>query len=333
MTTRYSRQTLFQPIGEEGQERLAKASVVIVGMGALGTATATHFVRAGIGHVRLIDRDFVEWSNLQRQQLFDEEDARQLAPKAEAAKNKLEKINSTVTIESIITDVTASNVMEHVDGMDVIVDGTDNFSTRFLLNDVSVKYNLPFAYGGAVSSRSLAGFFIPGKTPCLRCMISGGDHGETCDTVGVISPAVAITAALQTTSVLQWLVHEELEQEGLTSFDAWTGRYHHLPFTAPKATCPTCQSHEYPSLNAREKTEAVLCGRDAIQLQYKSSFQLEEVAERLNPIADVTTTPFLVRAKISDQTTFVIFKDGRVLIQGVKEASTARSLYSRYLGN
>ncbi|NGP43557.1 thiazole biosynthesis adenylyltransferase ThiF [Bacillaceae bacterium SIJ1] len=330
---RYSRQTLFAPIGQEGQEKLLQSSVLIVGMGALGTATASHFVRAGVGHVRFVDRDFVEWSNLQRQQLFDEEDARQLLPKAQAAELKLKQINSSIHVEGIIADVSAENLPSFLEGMDVIVDGTDNFETRFLLNEASVKYGIPYAYGGVVSSRSLAAFFEPGKTPCLRCLISGGTSSETCDTAGVISPAVTLTTSWQAASTLKYLVDAKEERPGMMSCDIWTGQSHFFPYAKPKEQCPTCQKKQFPLLNGAERTTSVMCGRDSVQLHYEDAFQLDKVATQLSPFGEVKKTPFLVRAHLDDDITFVIFPDGRVLIQGTTDSARARSLYSRFIGN
>jgi molybdopterin-synthase adenylyltransferase len=200
---RYSRQTLFAPIGEEGQRKLLASSVLIVGMGALGTVLANHMVRAGVGHIRFVDRDFVEASNLQRQMLFAEEDALQSLPKAVAAERKLKEINSGIAIEGHVGDVTAANIGMYAEGVDLILDGTDNFRTRFVMNDYAFQAGIPFIYGGAVSSRGMQATFIPGKTPCLRCFIAeGSGSGETCDTVGVLASIIDIVASYQATEAI-----------------------------------------------------------------------------------------------------------------------------------
>lgn len=222
-SNRYSRQLLFQPIGETGQEKLQKSSVLVVGVGALGTVICNHLVRAGVGHIRIIDRDYVELSNLQRQMLFDEEDVAAGLPKSIAAKKKLEKVNSTANIEAIVGNVTAENVEELMDGIDVVLDGTDNLSTRFVLNDCCFKCDIPYAYGGVVSSRGMNAFFIPYKTPCLRCMVSpSANVGQTCDTVGVIAPAVDMVASNQVTETIKYLTgNSGAMRNTLRTFDIW----------------------------------------------------------------------------------------------------------------
>src|SRR5690625_2431969 len=203
---RYSKQTLFQPIGESGQERIENSTVLVVGVGALGTVICNHLVRAGVGRLRIIDRDYVEISNLQRQMLFDEEDVKKALPKAVAAKEKLGKINSNVTIEAITGNASVENIHELTDSADVVLDGTDNFATRYLLNDICYKRNIPYSYGGVVSSRGMTAFFVPNETPCMRCIIKeGSDSGQTCDTVGVISPAVDMVSLMQVTETLKYV--------------------------------------------------------------------------------------------------------------------------------
>ncbi|PWA13574.1 thiamine biosynthesis protein ThiF [Pueribacillus theae] len=335
MFERYSRQMLFAPIGSTGQEKLKKSKVLIVGMGALGTAAANHLVRSGVGFLRFVDRDYVELSNLQRQMLFDEDDVRESLPKAVAAERKLRKINSSISIEGIVADVTAANIEEFLVGIDLIVDGTDNFSTRFLLNDAAFKNNIPYVYGGVVSSRGMSALFIPEKTPCLRCFITEGDgSGETCDTVGVISPIVDIVSSYEVTEALKYLAedHHKL-RNGLISIDVWQNRTHVIPFGEAKQNCPTCQRKEYPALKIdHEEIATSLCGRETVQIKAKQSFLLNEWSNRLKPIADVKETPFLLRVQLKEGERLVLFPDGRVLVQGTEDIVRAKTLYARYIG-
>lgn len=333
--TRYSRQMLFSPIGEEGQQKLQNSSVLIVGMGALGTALANHFVRAGIGLVRFIDRDYVEKSNLQRQMLFDEEDVNQALPKAIAAKNKLSKVNSDIRLEAIIADASPKNIDELLDGIDIVVDGTDNFQTRFLLNDACYKKGIPFVYGGAVSSRGMSAIFVPNETPCLRCFISSGDQGgQTCDTIGVISPIVDIVASLQVVESLKYLVGDKKNRrDSLLTLDIWNNYRYDMKFGAQRNDCPTCRKNEYPALNLAEKDIiTVLCGRETVQIQAEQSFNLDVWAERLRPVAKIQKTPFLLKAELPEGERLVLFPDGRTLVQGTEDIVRAKTIYSRYIG-
>ncbi|WP_332632105.1 ThiF family adenylyltransferase [Halalkalibacter flavus] len=331
---RYSRQMRFSPIGEVGQKELTNKSVLIVGVGALGTVLANHLVRAGVGLVRLVDRDYVEMSNLQRQMLFDETDVNESLPKAVAAENKLKAINSSVKIEGIVTDVTAENLPQLLEGIDLVLDGTDNFRTRFLLNDMCFKLGLPFAYGGAVSARGMSALFIPGKTPCLRCFINPGEGtGQTCDTIGVISPVVDIVASYQVVEVLKYLVNDEQALRGtLRSFDLWKNHQFDLKMENSKKECPTCQKKEYPSLFEEEDHVTTLCGRETVQIQRNEPINLEVWAKKLEPVAEVKKTPFLLRVQLQEGERLVLFPDGRVLVQGTEDISRAKTLYSKYIG-
>ncbi|NEU30738.1 thiazole biosynthesis adenylyltransferase ThiF [bacterium LRH843] len=332
---RYSRQIRFQKIGESGQVTLGKKVVLIVGVGALGTVLANHLVRAGVGHVRIVDRDYVEMSNLQRQMLFDENDVKESLPKAIAAERKLRAINSDVIVEGIVADVTAATLPELAKGVDLILDGTDNFQTRFLVNDFCFKENIPFVYGGAVSSRGMTALFIPGKTPCLRCFISQGEGtGQTCDTVGVISPVVDIVASYQTVEAMKYLLHDEEALRGtLRSFDLWANHHVDIKLHAKKKDCPTCGLHQYPALREEEDQLTTLCGRETVQIRRKGQLDLAVWAERLEAVADVTKTPFLLRVQLEEGERIVLFPDGRVLVQGTEDMTRARSLYSKYIGN
>lgn len=334
--TRYSRQILFAPIGEAGQQKLAQSKILIVGVGALGTVLANHMVRSGVGHVRFVDRDFVEASNLQRQMLFDEQDVADSLPKAIAAERKLKKINSDVVVEGIIGDVTASNISEWAQGMDLILDGTDNFQTRFLMNDYCFQQGIPFIYGVAVSSRGMQATFIPDETPCLRCLIDDkGGTGETCDTSGVIAPVVDIVASYQAVEAIKILVGEKNKtRKGLLSFDIWNNDYQEIKWSKPKESCSSCQQREFPALQVNEDRHITsLCGRETIQITPRGGQQwnLEAWAKRLEKVGEIQKTPFLLRCQL-DTLKLVLFPDGRVLIQGTEEISVAKSLYAKYIG-
>ncbi|WP_059102541.1 ThiF family adenylyltransferase [Shouchella shacheensis] len=332
---RYSRQMLFSGIGEAGQELLAEKRVLIVGVGALGTVLANHMVRAGVGHVRLVDRDYVEASNLQRQMLFDEHDVQAVAPKAIAAKEKLEKVNSSIHIEALVEDVTTENIERLMEGVDLVLDGTDNFNTRFLLNDACFKWARPFGYGGAVSARGMNALFVPGETPCLRCFISSGNtQGETCDTVGVIAPIVDIVASYQSVEALKYFVEaKDKLTRSLKTVDIWHNHAYNLAFKEPKKDCPTCQMQEYPALRQEEEAATTLCGRETVQIRGNQRLDLKKWAKRLTQVADVHETPFLVRVLLSEGERLVLFADGRVLIQGTEDLTRARTLYSKYIGD
>lgn len=337
---RYSRQELFGGIGTEGQRKLGEKHVLIVGAGALGTGNAETLVRAGVGTVTIADRDYVDWSNLQRQQLFREEDARERLPKAIAAKRRLSEVNSEVDVRAIVGDVTPDNIESLVEGVDLILDATDNFEARFLINDISQKRKIPWIYGACVGSYGVSYAFLPGDTPCLSCMLSAfPPAGATCDTVGIIAPAVQMVVAYQTSEALKLLVgNEEALRRKLVSFDLWTNE--HASFNIDpmrKADCPSCGANPtYPYLQVAHNTRtAVLCGRDTVQIRppVPAKLNLTELAERLSrlPEAKVEGNPYLVACRIGEHR-LVIFEDGRVLVHGTKDVAEARSLYHRYVG-
>lgn len=333
---RYARQMLFNPIGEEGQSKLAKSSILIVGSGALGGVIANQLVRAGVGNIKIIDRDYVEISNLQRQFLFDEEDVKMSKPKAIAAKEKLVAINSDVNIEAIVGNVSSENIEELIEGVDVVLDGTDNFSTRFLLNDICFKRNIPYSYGGVVSSRGMTAFFIPEQTPCLRCVIKeGAGDGQTCDTVGIISPIVDMISSFQVTETLKYLTGNYDHLRGtLKTIDVWFNQHYDIKLTKPNTECLTCQQHKFPALQKNmQDAETVLCGRNTIQIHKKSTMNLSQWYDRLIKVAEVIKTPFLLKAKLNEKIMLVIFSDGRVLVQGTEDMIEARTLYDRYIGS
>lgn len=337
---RYSRQTLFKPIGEDGQRKLLNKKAVIVGMGALGTVISNHLVRSGVGHVRFIDRDLVELSNLQRQSLYDEEDAAGNLPKVMAAEKKLRKINSTVKVEPIIADLNLDNAEELLGGFDVIVDGTDNFSTRYLINDVSIKHGIPWVFGAAVSSRGMHAVIIPGKTPCYRCLFPEVQTGlgETCDTVGVLSPITDIIGSFEAVEALKILVEADTNPN-LEQFDIWYNSLLQMDVSEGKnPECPACVHHQYEFLDrssGQQISFAILCGRDTVQINPRNvkEFDLNNLAERLNGSGKIITNSFLLRFSPEDDINMVFFKDGRVLIHGVNDISTARTYYSRYMGS
>lgn len=332
---RYSRQILFSPIGQSGQEKLRESRVLIVGMGALGTVLANHLVRAGTGHVRIVDRDYVEASNLQRQMLFDEDDAREALPKAEAAARKLRKINSSVNVEAIVADVTALNIAELADGVDLILDGTDNFQIRYLMNDYAFKAKVPYIYGGVVSSRGMTAAFVPGESPCFRCLLpDAGSSSDTCDTIGVIAPAVDIVSSYQATEALKILTgNMQAVRRSLLTFDIWFNRIYEMKFPEPSPECPTCGKQEYPALDLHKVDQVTtLCGRDSVQVNGGRPLDLDVWQERLSKIGEVSRNPFLLRVNLPEGERLTVFPDGRVLVQGTSDAARARTLYARYIG-
>lgn len=332
---RYSRQMLFPPIGPQGQNRISHSRILVVGMGALGTVLANHMVRAGIGLLRIVDRDYVETTNLQRQMLYDEDDVNQALPKVIAAERKLAKINSMVQIDAKVMDVTALNVEALLENIDLVLDGTDNFQTRLLLNDACFKKGIPFVYGGAVSSRGMTAIFIPGQTSCLRCLIGAAEgDGQTCDTIGVIGPIVDIVASFQAVEALKYLVGAHTAQRsGLLSLEVWQHQMFTMKLGESTSDCPTCQLKLYPSLAIKENIIATLCGRDTVQIKGSSSMDLELWAGKLNQIGRIYHNPFLLKIELPEGERLVLFADGRVLVQGTEDVTRARTLYDRYIGS
>ncbi|MBT2682544.1 ThiF family adenylyltransferase [Bacillus sp. ISL-37] len=336
---RYSRQILFQPIGSGGQEKLLKSSAVIVGMGALGTVISNHLVRSGVGQVRIIDRDLVELSNLQRQTLYDEDDARENLPKVIAAEKKLKKINSEVKVEAIIADLTLDNAEDLLAGFDVIVDGTDNFMARYLINDVAVKHGIPWVYGGAVSSRGMFAAIKPGETPCYRCLFPSvpAGLGETCDSIGVLSPITDIIGSFEAVEAIKLLVGAE-SNPNLEQMDIWYNSFLQMDVRRGRnPECTACVHHQYEFLDRSSDQQinyASLCGRNTIQInpRQKTKQDLEKLAVRLKNNGEVKGNPFLLRFMPDDEITMVIFQDGRVLVHGTNDTVKAKSYYARYLG-
>ncbi len=334
MNNRYSRQELF--LGSEAQEKVQSSRVVIIGAGALGSASAEMLARAGIGQMTIVDRDYVEWSNLQRQQLYVEEDARNKLPKAIAAKQRLQQINSEISINSLVVDVHGLNIEEIIKDHSIIVDATDNFETRLIVNDAAIKQGIPFIMGACVSSYGLTFPIIPGKTPCLHCLLNHLPlDGMTCDTVGVISPIVQVIAAFQVTQVLQLLSGENLLPI-MQSIDIWKNEKAEINVSRLKnKDCPTCGEHAlFPFLSFENQTKTdVLCGRDAVQLRpgVSRTFSLEGLVEGLKGIVtDLIVNPYLLSCSFEGHR-MVLFKDGRAIIHGTNDTKRARVLYNRLI--
>ncbi|GAB3058173.1 thiazole biosynthesis adenylyltransferase ThiF [Virgibacillus ainsalahensis] len=338
MDARYSRQILFSPIGEDGQDKIKSKHVLIIGAGALGTANAEILARSGVGKISIADRDYVEWSNLQRQQLYTEDDAINSIPKAIAAKRRLESINSEVTIEASVVDIGPLEMENLVKGVDLIMDATDNFDIRMIINDISQKHNIPWIYGAVVGSYGISYTIIPDKTPCLHCLMKKVPIGGiTCDTGGIISPIVQLIVAHQTTEALKILTENwEALRNKLISFDIWTNQQSFIDVEPFKnEDCLSCgQAASHPYLNYENQTKtAVLCGRDTVQIRPKIEEKpdLREVAVHLSEIGNVKHNQFLLSFTI-DAYRFVLFQDGRVLVHGTSDVVQAKSLYHRYIG-
>jgi sulfur carrier protein ThiS adenylyltransferase len=339
VNNRYSRQELFSPIGKDGQQRIFKKHVLIIGAGALGTASAEALVRAGIGILTIVDRDYVEWSNLQRQQLYTEDDAHNRIPKVIAAKNRLTDINSTVHIEAIIADASVAELETWAEKVNLIIDATDNFETRMIINDVSQKYGVPWIYGACVGSYGISYTIIPEKTPCLSCILETVPLGGlTCDTAGIINPAVNMVVSHQISEALKILVGDwDSLRNKLVSFDLWKNHYTSINVDKLKnEDCPTCGvKRSYPFLSFENQTKsAVLCGRDSVQIRPSVPVVRNlEALEKLfmNQGGTVQRNPYLLSYTM-DTHRLVIFKDGRVLVHGTKDITEAKSLYHKYLG-
>jgi molybdopterin/thiamine biosynthesis adenylyltransferase len=337
MDARYSRQTRFAPFGDQGQRRVRQASVAIVGCGALGGVQAEILTRSGIGRLRLIDRDFVELSNLQRQFLFEETDARDALPKAVAAARRLARINSEVTLEPMVADLTASNADELFDGIDLILDGTDNFETRYLINDVTAAGHVArsWVYGAAVGSYGIKLAITPGQTACFRCIYPDPPQGAqpTCETAGVLGPVTATIAALQSADALKILASgaDSLDAR-LTTIDLWTGEIRQLDPPARDPDCPCCARREFAYLDGSHSAPVSLCGRNAVQIhERRQHINLSELALRLESLATVRSNEFALRVAL-DPYELTVFPDGRAIIKGTTDIGVARSLYARYVG-
>ncbi len=338
---RYSRQILFGEIGEEGQQRLLESSAVIVGCGALGTALANLLVRAGVGKLRIVDRDFVEPSNLQRQMLFEESDAQEALPKAVAAERRLRAINSGVAVEGIVADVSPKNAEELLRGFSIILDGTDNFETRFLLNDVAIHLNVPWIYAAVVASYGVTLTVRPGETACLACALeSGSENGgqpagteDTCDTVGVLGAAAGVIASIESAEAIKLLTGKSGSAGGrLVSFDVWSGKFQSVR-VARNLSCRACVRHDFRYLEGEAQPHLTMCGRDSVQIhERRRELDLAALGKRISPtVADVRENGFLLRFRVPPYE-MTVFADGRAIIKGTRDTSVARSLYARYIG-
>lgn len=339
---RYSRQVLLDAIGEEGQKRLGEARVLLVGCGALGSVLANTLVRAGVGFLRICDRDFLELNNLQRQMLFDEDDLAANLPKAEAAAGKLRRINSAVAIDARVCDVNAGNLEPLAADTQLILDGTDNFETRYLINDYCVKHGGPWVYGAVIDTTGLCMTILPRETPCLRCVFDEAPPAEfnpTCDTVGVLATVVNVVASLQATEAIKLLTGRTAEiNRSLVSVDVWTGRFLNLNVAGAleSGNCRCCGQGEYDYLSGRRGSRAAaLCGRNAVQVHLRNSggIDFQAVAERLRSAATgaVRTNAYLVRAAIGELE-LTLFADGRAIVQGTSDPEKARAVYAKYVG-
>jgi molybdopterin-synthase adenylyltransferase len=336
LASKYSRQILFAPIGEGGQQRLLASRAVLVGSGALGTSLANLLVRAGLGHLRIIDRDFVEPSNLQRQTLFDEADARDALPKAVAAERRLHAINADVAVEGVIADLGPRNAKELLAGFALILDGTDNFETRFLINDVAVKLGVPWIYAAAVSSYGVTLTVLPHATACLACLVeTHPEQGleETCDTVGVLGAAAGIIASIQAAEAIKLLTGSTAGLGGrLVSFDVWASRFQSIRVER-NPNCRTCARGELRYLEGEAQPHISLCGRDSVQIHESSRrLDLAALGQRLKPAVDeVRNNDFLLRFRVAPYE-LTVFADGRAIVKGTRDPGVARSLYARYIG-
>ncbi|HMC63901.1 MAG: thiazole biosynthesis adenylyltransferase ThiF [Planctomycetota bacterium] len=338
---RYSRQMRFYGIGEDGQRRLLESHVTLCGCGALGTVLANALVRAGVGHLRLVDRDFIETNNLQRQVLFDEHDVAENLPKAEAAARKLGAINSTVHVEPVVTDIDRTNILGLVKDADLILDGTDNFEIRYLINDAAVQLGKPWVYGGCIGSHGQTMTILPDETPCLRCVFEAapapGEAG-TCETAGVLSPIVNIVASYQATEALKILTgrRDQINRD-LIYVDVWENIQRRIKI-APllgKVDCPCCRRRRFEWLDGEHGAQTTsLCGRNAVQVAHRSATRLnfEELARHLEAVGDVSYNRFLLKFN-ADGHEFTVFPDGRAIIKGTSDVDKARTLYAKYIGH
>jgi molybdopterin/thiamine biosynthesis adenylyltransferase len=330
---RYSRQILFPGIGEQGQQHLLDARVAVAGCGALGSFQAGALARAGIGFLRIIDRDYVELSNLQRQWLFDECDVEQGLPKAVAAARKIAGINSDVDVEPLVADLTPSNVEELLGAMDLILDGTDNFETRYLINDFAVARGVPWVYGAAVGSYGIAMPVIPGKTACLRCIYPDPPAGAqpTCETEGVLGSITALIAGLQVSEAIKILCGVEPARK-ITTVDVWSGEIRQVAQPGSVADCPACGRREFSYLTGERRAPVSLCGHNAVQIHERSRpLELRDLATRLAPLGPVRANEFALRFEAPPYL-LTVFPDGRAIIKGTTDVGVARSLYARYIG-
>ncbi|MCW5982504.1 MAG: ThiF family adenylyltransferase [Bryobacteraceae bacterium] len=333
---RYSRQILFPGLGEQGQRRLGLARVAIVGCGALGTFHAAALARAGVGHLRIVDRDYVELVNLQRQWLFDERDAAEGLPKAIAAARRLAAINSEIEIEPAVADLNPATAADLLEGADLLLDGADNFETRYLVNDFAIQREIPWIYGAAIGSYGLTMPVLPGRTACLKCLYPEPPSGAqpTCETAGVLNAVTAAVASVQVGDALKILAGKSAElARRITTIDVWSGEIRQAPQPGPSPDCPACTRREFPHLEGRHRAPISLCGRNAVQIHESARpLNLEELKERLAPLGEVRSNEFALRF-FAAPFELTVFPDGRAIIKGTTDPGVARGLYAKYVGN
>ena len=337
---RYARQMRYAPFGEQGQQNLARRRALVCGCGALGSVIANTLVRAGVGFVRIVDRDFIELNNLQRQVLYDEADVAAEIPKAVAAAAKLRQINSQIEIESLVADVDSTNIAQLVGDVDVIVDGLDNFETRFLLNDAAVKFGKPWIYGGCIGAEGQTMTIVPGETACLSCFMPVAPPPgttPTCDTAGILGPIVNVVASFQAMEAIKLLAgRREAISRSLTIFEMWDNRIRQIDLSKlrDQSDCPTCKRREFPWLaGERGSHTAVLCGRNAVQLMQPGGGRLDlaSLAEALRGVGQVSFNSYLLRLTV-DKYQITVFPDARAIIGGTNDIAEARTAYARYIG-
>jgi molybdopterin-synthase adenylyltransferase len=341
---RYHRQRLVDGIGDQGQFAISNSTVAVVGVGALGCMSASMLARAGVGHLVLIDRDIVETTNLQRQVLFTEKDAETQQPKATAASIHLTKVNSDIKITAHVEDLNAKNVSRLLGGADVIVDGLDNFNTRYLLNDFAVKTNTPFMFAGVIAGQGNVMTIIPETTPCLRCLFPNPPatgSQDTCDTAGVLAPAIGIAASCQCMDVIKYLTgNEEKISRTLLTFDLWNSESNRIGYGEPVETCPCCGQHNYVYLNESTTEPVALCGRMAVLLPSVDDFDLKSAQKKLQEHGSFKLSETMVRGEFNEERApdgsaikMLCFHDGRSIIHGTDDIRRAKAIFERYVGN
>ena len=334
---RYSRQMLLEQIGREGQEKLLDGSVLLVGCGALGSTIANMLARAGVGTIRIVDRDVVELNNLQRQILYDEKDVEKGLPKSEAAARKLRKSNSSIRIEPIVQDVTSRNIERLIEGASLVLDGTDNFETRYIINDACVKHGIPWIYGGVIGSTGMTLNIFPGKGPCLRCIFPEPPPPgslPTCDTAGIMNTVPSIIASIQATEACKILLGSADVSRRLLHVDVWHNSFQRIEIFR-STTCPACMMQEYEFLKrAACSWVTALCGRNAVQITPAADTEISfsRLSERLSRVGEVSCSDLLLRAAI-DEYELILFPDGRAIVKGTSNESVAKGLYSKFVGS
>lgn len=335
---RYSRQILFPGIGAAGQQRLASSRVAVVGCGATGSALASLLARAGVGKLKIIDRDYVEPSNLQRQSLFDEQDASQSLPKAVAASRKIAAFNSDISVESRVDDLNPENIQELLRDIDVIVDGTDNYETRYLINDYAIQRGSPWIYSAAVGGYGATMNILPGTTACLACIFPDSPRGmvETCETAGILNTAVNVVASIAATEALKILLGNSAERQvrkTLWSFDVWTNEHAEIATEKPRLDCRACGLREFTHLAGEGRPHITMCGRNSVQIHERSRpIDFSELQSRLRPHGVVRHNEFVLKFW-REPYEMTLFPDGRAIIKGTTDIGIARSLYARFIGN